>query len=121
MNKTKNSEIYLNAQLNLEAQKNNLIEATTKLEEFKASNFPMGAERQLRATQLAQTKYNEQNLYDEKLQELGDAALDLIEDLKANNTELNKRVRFDIESGRYFEVYLDKENSLVFLGPYSES
>jgi len=117
----KNAMIYFDAQMSFKQQEQNLQDATLALEEFKASQFPAGVERQLRATQLAQIKFNEQNLYDEKLAELGDAALPVIEDLRIDGRQLEERVPFQIDENRYFEVYLETESKLVFLGPYSRN
>ncbi|WP_426330113.1 hypothetical protein [Pedobacter sp. R-06] len=120
MDSTEVSRAYFYAQQNLHNQEINLANAKVVLNEFQESGFSLGPERQLRATVLAQKIADEKDLYDEKLEELGDIALELIEEILENGGNIGEEVRFEMGEGRYFKVILEKGNNLTYLGSFSE-
>ncbi|HMI05734.1 MAG TPA: hypothetical protein VK541_24815 [Pedobacter sp.] len=99
----------------------NVQNAKGALKAYKNSDIPMGIERTLRLVKLADSLHHEQYLYELRVEEVGGAAIDVIEELLLINTDIGKRIPFNIDDRRYFEVYLEDDKTLMYLGPYSRN
>lgn len=113
------AHIYYDAEYRLANQLLVIQNAQLSLDEYRHSHPNPSAERHLRLIQLSQAVYHEKSLYEQYNEELGDAALDLIEKLAEINHPIGEIRSFDISERRYFEIYLEDERTLRFLGPYS--
>lgn len=113
------AQIYYDSECRLTNQLLRIQNAQLALNQYREINREPSVERHLRLIQLSQDVYNEQSLYEKYHEELGDAGLDLIEELNIINHPIGEIRQFDLPNDRYFEVYLENERSLRFLGPYS--
>ncbi|MEJ2905083.1 hypothetical protein WAE58_21740 [Pedobacter panaciterrae] len=121
MSLIKYAHIYHDAEIQRASQLSNVQNAQQVLEEYKNSEYVDALQRNLRLIRLADILRYEQELYEEKLKELGDAALDVIEELKKINQPIGKNKQIELPGNRYFELQLENEHKLNYLGPYSRA